>query len=247
MSSPALAPTDAVILMAGAGSRLGPASGALAKPLVPIAGRPLIAHTLDPLAALGVRTLHIITGANGSQLAQEIARLLPEKMALNAIANPAWEKQNGVSVLCAQGAVRAPFFLAMGDHLFDAAVFHRLLQGAEPAQLNLAIDRKVAAVFDLDDAMKVVTRDEQVVEIGKTLPVYDAIDTGLFLCPDELFDYLRRAQRAGDCSLADGVRLMAADRKVRAVDIGAAWWQDVDTPEMYAQAEAHFRVRQSAR
>ncbi len=48
-------------------------------------------------------------------------------------------------------------------------------------------------------------------------------------------------KKDGDCSLADGVRLMASDGKVRAIDIGEAWWQDVDTPEMHAHAEAHFR------
>ncbi len=31
------------------------------------------------------------------------------------------------------------------------------------------------------------------------------------------------AKKDGDCSLADGVRLMAADRKVWAVDIGEVW------------------------
>ena len=30
---------------------------------------------------------------------------------------------------------------------------------------------------------------------------------------------------------------MAQDGKVRGVDIGDAWWQDVDTPEMLARAE----------
>ena len=51
----------------------------------------------------------------------------------------------------------------------------------------------------------------------------------------EIFDYLERAKsgsRGSDCSLADGVRLMAGDDKVRAIDIGDAWWQDVDTPQM---------------
>ncbi|HZC58736.1 MAG TPA: hypothetical protein VE154_02000, partial [Chthoniobacterales bacterium] len=76
--------------------------------------------------------------------------------------------------------------------------------------------------------------------IGKDLADYDAIDIGLFVCPVEIFGYLERAKSEScrnDCSLADGIRLMAGDDKVRAIDIGGAWWQDVDTPEMLQHAE----------
>ncbi|MBA2430686.1 MAG: nucleotidyltransferase, partial [Chthoniobacterales bacterium] len=90
----------------------------------------------------------------------------------------------------------------------------------------------------LDDATKVETEGDHIIDIGKQLQDYDAIDTGVFLCSDEIFRYLRAAQRDGDCSLSDGIRAMAAERKVRAVDIGDGWWQDVDTPEMLTQAEA---------
>src|SRR5260370_34729047 len=89
--------------------------------------------------------------------------------------------------------------------------------------------------------MKVKTKGDRVVAIGKDLQDYDAIDTGLFVCPPEIFKYLEQAKRDGDCSLADGVRAMAADGKVRATDIGDAWWQDIDTPEMLAQAEKVVR------
>ncbi len=232
--------TDAVILMAGAGSRLGEAAGAIAKPLVQVGGRALISHTLDALANAGVLRVHAVMGASSVRLTNEIERLLPAGMQLNAVVNPEWQMQNGVSVLCAAGHAKAPFFLAMGDHLFDREIFARLLREAKPEQLNLAIDRKISAIFDLDDAMKVQTRNGLVTRIAKDLTEYDAIDTGLFLCPNELFDYLRRALPGGDCSLADGVRLMAAESKVYAVDIGEAWWQDVDTPAMHAHAEAHF-------
>jgi choline kinase len=85
--------------------------------------------------------------------------------------------------------------------------------------------------------MKVQTEGNEVVAIAKDLERYDAIDTGAFLCSTDLFDYLQAARRNGDCSLADGIRAMAHECKVRAVDIGDAWWQDVDTPEMLRRAE----------
>ena len=229
--------TEAVILMAGIGSRLGNAGRALAKPLVPIAGRPLICYTFDALMRAGIRTVHGVMGANSEQLSAELAPLIPPGLRFRTILNPEWRKQNGVSVLATARQAKAPFVLAMGDHVFDFAVLETLLAGADPSQVNLAIDRKIDSIFDLDDATKVKTQGEQLVGIGKQLADYDAIDTGMFLCSDEIFTYLKAAQRDGDCSLSDGVRLMAADDKVRAVDIGDAWWQDVDTPEMLARAE----------
>src|SRR5215212_10585561 len=44
----------AVILAAGVGSRLRPLTDACPKPMLPIAGRPLLARTLDWLRASGV-------------------------------------------------------------------------------------------------------------------------------------------------------------------------------------------------
>jgi 1L-myo-inositol 1-phosphate cytidylyltransferase len=239
--------TDAVILMAGAGSRLRAAGKSLPKPLVPIGGRPLISYTVAALQRVGITTLHAVVGYESELLLAGLAPLIPAGIRLHPIQNADWQKQNGVSVLCAAGQVSEPFYLTMGDHLFDRSIFELVARPRHRAQLNLAVDRKIEAIFDLDDAMKVQTRDGRVLEIGKNLATYDAIDTGIFLCPNELFDYLCRAQRDGDCSLADGVRLMAGDGKVRAVDIGRAWWQDVDTIEMQTRAEEELKSRAQLR
>jgi choline kinase len=115
-----------------------------------------------------------------------------------------------------------------------------LLDNFDPGLLNIAVDRKLDSVFDLHDAMKVQTHGNRVTGIGKDLREFDAIDTGLFVCPLETFDYLERAKSdnsENDCSLADAVRLMASNDKVWAIDIGESWWQDVDTPQMLQQAE----------
>ena len=133
--------------------------------------------------------------------------------------------------------------MAMSDHLFDQSLLHDLLRHSVADQLNVAVDRKVETIFDIADAMKLETQGNRLIAIGKDLSRYDAIDTGLFVCPTTLFGYLERAKHDEDCSLADGVRTMAEAGKARLVDIGSAWWQDVDTPEMLASAEGKLRSR----
>ncbi len=239
--------TDAVILMAGTGSRLrAPGNAERPKPLLHLQGRPLISRTLEALTTVGIETLHVVVGYESERLLAGLTPLLPSSIRLHAIHNPHWQKQNGVSLLCAAGQVAAPFLLLMGDHLFETSLLQDFVRQADPALLNLAIDRKIEGIFDLDDAMKVQTEGDLVSAIGKDLAAYDAIDTGLFCCPNELFDYLRQARREGDCSLADGVRQMAHEGKVRAVDIGQGWWQDVDTPAMRVEAERELARREAA-
>jgi 1L-myo-inositol 1-phosphate cytidylyltransferase len=240
--------SDAVVLMAGSGSRLRIAGRTPLKPLVPLLGRPLISYTLEALCGVGITTVHAVVGFEAETLRRELPALAPDELTLHFVENPDWRKQNGVSVLAAAPHVRAPFLLTMSDHLFDPVILDLLVRSGPPERLHLAVDRKLASIFDPDDAMKVQTRGDEIVTLGKELHQYDAIDTGLFLCAADLFDHLAQVQCVmGDCSLADGVRSLGALGLARAVDIGAAWWQDVDTPEMFAVAEAHLRARAEAR
>ena len=229
--------SEAVILMAGSGSRLRGADETFLKPLVPILGRPLISYSIDALAGAGIRKVNAVVGFESERLSAAVARLMPAGIEICVIKNLEWRKENGISLLAAKDYVTAPFLLTMSDHLFNDATVDLLIESADLNQLNLAIDRKLDSIFDLDDAMKVQTRGDRVAAIGKNLRAYDAIDAGLFVCPLEIFEYLERAKQGGDCSLADGIRLMAADNKVGAINIGEAWWQDVDTPEMLQCAE----------
>ena len=232
--------SDAVILMAGSGSRLRGSTGETPKPLIQIGGQPVISYALAALEDVGVRNLYAVVGADADLVVAGITPLMPQSIKLRVVENKEWRKQNGVSLLAAQSQVTQPFVLLMGDHLFEVALLRILLEAADLSLLNLAIDLKIAAVFDLDDAMKVRTKGLLVDQIGKDLTDYDAIDTGLFVCPPSFFGYLEGAKQKGDCSLADGVRLMAAEGKVRAIDIGDCWWQDIDTPEMLRHAAARL-------
>ena len=238
--------SEAVILMAGEGSRLRGSDKTILKPFVPVLGRPLISYTLDALVRVGIKTVHFVIGYESKRVTAQVKQLIPSGLSASFIENRDWQKQNGISLLAAAGHVGARFLLTMSDHLFDNTIVDCLIQSADPDFLNVAVDRKLGSIFDLEDAMKIQTRRNRVIGIGKDLADYDAIDIGLFVCPVEIFGYLERAKSESsrnDCSLADGIRLMASDYKVRAIDIGGAWWQDVDTPQMLQHAEKEIAKR----
>jgi len=232
--------SEAVILMAGEGSRLRGSDKDFLKPFVGVLGRPLISYTVDAITRAGIKTIQFVVGYERERMIAQVKQVIPSGAKASFIENRDWRKRNGISVLAAAGHVGAPFLLTMSDHLFDGAIADRLLDNFDPGLLNIAVDRKLDSIFDLPDAMKVQIRGNRVTGIGKDLPKFNAIDTGLFVCPLEIFDYLERAKSdnaQNDCSLADAVRLMAGDEKVRAIDIGESWWQDVDTPGMLQHAE----------
>jgi choline kinase len=256
--------SEAVILMAGEGSRLRQGYGGQArlrgsnktflKPFVGVLGRPLISYTVDTITRAGIKTIHFVVGYEKERMIAQVRQVIPSGANAFFIENRDWRKQNGISVLAAAGQVGSPFLLTMSDHLFENAIVDRLLSNFDPGLLNIAVDRKLDSIFDLPDAMKVQIQGNKVTGIGKDLLKFDAIDTGLFVCPLEIFDYLERAKSdnsENDCSLADAVRLMAGDKKVCGIDIGRSWWQDVDTAPMLHHAEkqiakARMRSQQDA-
>jgi choline kinase len=232
--------SEAVILIAGQGSRLRGADKNFLKPFVPVLGRPLLSYILQAVSCAGISTAYFVVGYESERVIAKAKQLIPSNINASFIVNREWEKQNGISLLAAADHVSAPFLLTMGDHVFDDTIIDCLLNNFEPGLLNLAIDRKVDSIVDLDDAMKVQTRENKVIGIGKNLQSYDAIDTGLFVCPTEIFGYLEQAKSingGSDCSLANGVELMAIDGKVRGIDIGSARWHDIDTPRVLEHAE----------
>jgi N-acetyl-alpha-D-muramate 1-phosphate uridylyltransferase len=62
------APTTAMVMAAGLGTRMRPLTDTLPKALVPVAGKPLIAHVIDPLIEAGVQRVVVNVHAHADQL-----------------------------------------------------------------------------------------------------------------------------------------------------------------------------------
>ena len=62
----------ALVLAGGTGTRLRPFSYSIPKQLIPVAGRPVLAHVLDNVRALGVTEVGVIVGDGARQIRAEI-------------------------------------------------------------------------------------------------------------------------------------------------------------------------------
>ena len=238
---------QAVILAAGEGHRLRP-EGYL-KPLTPVLGVTLLERAILACSGAGVRECIVVLGYGKESIGERLDEFADRAgIPVRGVENPHWEEGNGTSALAAQPYVRGSFLLTMCDHLFDPAILERLTSSGEGdvrAECLLAVDYRINKVFRLDDATKVQLSNSTITAIGKGLHSYDAVDVGLFICQPQVFDVLQQARAAGEGSLSAGWRRLIPRRQFQALDIGEAFWVDVDTPDSLQHAERVLRTRQA--
>jgi 1L-myo-inositol 1-phosphate cytidylyltransferase len=232
---------DAVILAAGNGDRFQNGSPH-SKLLQPVLGRPLILRTLETAAKAGISIFHVVVGYEADAVGEMVTNGAPRGTSVHVTHNPDWHLENGVSVLAVRESLRHKrFAVLMGDHLFEAPALSRLLRTrVGPRESVLAIDTRQVDRSIAEEATKVRLRGDRITAIGKSLTAYDALDTGLFVCTPALFDALTAARASGDTTLSGGIRQLAAQGLMRAVDVGAAAWCDIDTVDDLEAAEDLF-------
>ena len=238
-------PTHAVILAAGFGSRLAAKEGH--KLLVPLQECSLLQWHLAFFKALGVTQVTIVTGHEHHALEEAIhaATKHDRSLTIRTRYNQDFERSNGISVLTGAHKAPAPFWLTMGDHVFDPALAPHLLD-LHPRWLTphiqgaLVVDPKLASIYDMPDATKVWLGPEgELLAIGKEIPSYNVVDVGLFYCDTGFLQALEDERLArGDCSTSDAVKRLSAQGAFAFPQVGAHTWQDVDTPGAHAHARA---------
>lgn len=232
------------MLAAGTGSRLGNGGAPAPKPLRRVAGVPMIVRVLRTLQEAGIRQAVVVVGHRAGEIREVLSADPSLLLEIEFLHNERYLHKNGVSLLAARQFVDQECILTMSDHLYSPELVRRLLAAELPAGHSaLAVDYDVPRCFDLDDATKVRVDGGAILDIGKELETYDAIDTGVFRITSALLDELGRLDtELGDCSLSDGVRALASRGQFTTVDVGDVRWIDVDTPEALERAEAMLRV-----
>jgi len=231
-----------LIIIAGKGSRLKSLSDS--KPLATLLDVPLVERVIRSALEAGVDGFYAVVGYRGDQVRAFLAELADKiDVPVTVIENDDWEKANGLSVLKAKKFLNEPFFLLMGDHLFDSGIARKMIDfPLAENEIVLAVDQNLKnPMVDLEDVTRVMAEEGLIQDIGKGIEEYNCFDTGIFLCNPALFSALERSSLDfGDDSLSGGVRVMAREGRARTMPVDGMFWIDIDDPERHRQAESYL-------
>ena len=233
---------DAVVLAAGRGTRMKGLTDDLPKPMLPIAGKPLLEHILMVLKDAGIERFAIVTGYRAEKIEQHFgdgSRFGVE------IAYGRQEVRDGTAraLLLGRKAVgKRPFLLAWGDILTERTNYPAML-----ARFDERSADGVLAVNWIDDpyrgAAVYVDESDRIERIVEKPPQGTATthwnNAGIGVFKPELFDYAEAVQPSprGEYELPDAISAMIRDGRRIYTYALEGYWSDVGTPEDLAAAE----------
>jgi 1L-myo-inositol 1-phosphate cytidylyltransferase len=230
---------NCLIVAAGTGGRLR--ERGQSKPLVPVNGVGLLERVITRARSAGVEQFLVVSGYRGDAVRSALDVIAErEGISIRHINNDEWQRGNGVSVSKARPFLNGPFVLSMCDHLVDPVILRDLMASRpEPDTVTLAVDFNIdGSINDPDDVTRVKCADGRILNIGKVIRDFNAIDTGIFLCTPVIFEALESSQAAGDDSISGAMNVLARQGKARVFDIQGRVWLDVDDPKSLEKAEA---------
>ncbi|MFQ6089719.1 MAG: sugar phosphate nucleotidyltransferase [Candidatus Methanofastidiosia archaeon] len=228
----------ALIIAAGGGERLRPYTLKSPKPLIKILEKRLIEWIILSARKSGILDFVVVVGYLGDKIREFLKDGERFRVRIKYIENSEWEKSNGISVLKGRKLIKGNFVLLMSDHLFDSRILDDLLDyGIGKKECVLCVDENLKDIFDTKNTTKVLVSENKVLRIGKSLKIFNAIDTGIFLCSPHIFEVLDENIKRGLPSLTDSIRTLAKQKKMLAKDIKGRFWMDIDTPKDLSYTE----------
>ena len=230
---PRLMMKKAVIMAAGDSTRMLPLSVNMPKHLLPIAGRPLIFHTLDALRKAGVEEVLVIYGYHGEKMRESITSQDWDKMAISFVLQ---KERRGT----AHAAGHAREFvgddealLMNGDILLGPDSFEGLIRYHKANKYDMTL-----SVWKMDDPTAygvVEVKEGKAVRLiekpNKDQLVSNLTNAGLYIVGEPLWKAINETKPSsrGELEITDSIGMIIKRGNVGAYTL-PSWWIDVGKP-----------------
>jgi bifunctional UDP-N-acetylglucosamine pyrophosphorylase/glucosamine-1-phosphate N-acetyltransferase len=213
---------QAVILAAGEGTRMRPLTETVPKPMLPVADRPLVAHTVDAAVDAGATELVFVVGYEADRVREHFG----DEYRGVQVSYAVQEEQLGTAhaAAAAREHLDGDFVVLNGDDLYDRAAIEALFDACPAVGAYRVDDPRPYGVFSLDGE-----RVTGVVEKPDD-PPSNRVNVGAYHFPAEAADWLTEVEESerGEYEITDVVERLVGAREVRAVPVER--WLGVGRP-----------------
>lgn len=235
-----------VIPLAGFGTRLRPHTFTKPKPLVNVAGKPVLAHILDPLMGLDVEEMVFIVGHLGEQIRDYVSshyRVPAQYVEQREL------KGQAHALHLAREHLTGPLLIIFVDTIFQADLSHLPTDCDGIFYVKEVEDPRRFGIAILDEEQRFVKRVvEKPADPVSNLAVIGAyyIRDGERLrdAVDELLQ--RDIKTKGEYYLADALQLMI-DGGAKFISVTVDVWEDCGKPEAVLQTNRYLLTKTGGR
>lgn len=148
----------AVIPVAGPGTKLRPHTHTQPKPLIPVAGKPILGHIVDSLIAAGIRDFVFIVGYLGEKIESYVTETYGSRIHIEIVVQTPQEGL-GHAIWTAREAVSDcdEVLIALGDTIFDADISRFLTAPSTVLGVQVVDDPRQFGVVETDEETGTVT------------------------------------------------------------------------------------------
>ncbi len=211
----------AIVLAAGQGTRMRPLSATVPKPMLPVAGQPLVAHTLDAAIDAGAEELILVVGYEADVIRTQFGTSrqgVPINYAVQ-------HERNGTAgaVAATRQYLEGPFAVLNGDTLYDPETINRLFSSG-PAIVTATVDnpQNYGVVEVADDVVTTIVEKPDD-------PPSNLVNAGGYVFPAIASEWLDVAEsERGEREITDVLARVIEEYDV--TPVVANRWMDVGRP-----------------
>ncbi len=240
----------AVIMAAGDSTRMLPLSANQPKHLLPIAGKPLIFHTLEALQEAGITETLIIYGYHKDKLSEAIDSRSWGKMTVSYVHQ---EKRKGTAH--AAGYAREfigddSSILMNGDILMGPRSFEGLISYHQKGNYEMTLS--VRPVEDPSAYGVVAVEDGKAVKLiekpTKDQMVSNLVNAGLYVVGKSLMEAITKTEpsKRGEYEITDSIEIIIERGNVGGYSL-PSWWLDMGRPWDLLEANKMIQSQQKGK
>lgn len=212
-----------LILAAGEGTRMRPLTANIPKPLLPIAGKPTIVHTLEAMKQSGVDDIQILVGWRANRLKDALGDGKAFGIKIEYVTQ---DQRLGTAHALSmfKDTLDSRFCCVYGDVVVSPAALRKTLKE------SIAMKESVVCVAPVENPSRygsMEVTDGVVTGIWEksSAPHGDLVNAGIYVLNPDIFDFIKETELSprGEYELTDSLLMLSKQQKLRAQKIEKGW------------------------